>query len=172
MGEYELRAPSATRDLWVSPEWEGKLRFGPYVLPDGRDIIDLVEAGEVDELDFDVWFRQSQGSRGERFGDLLWTGGLAIKIASRRFVDALEELGVASAVRIYPVRMFDRKMKPIEREYFGLAEPTGRDGEIHAAHPTLRNSALVVSARVFEGLQVRGVTSYESEPYVPFDLRG
>jgi hypothetical protein len=170
MTEYKLSGPWATRDLWVAPEWQGMPRFGPHLLPDGRDILDLIERGDIEELGFDVWFRQVEGSRGQRFGDLLWAGGLATKVVSRRFVDALEDLGVAGHVRTYPVRMFDRKMRPIEKDYVGLVEPTGGDGEIHAAHPTLRNTGLVVSARVFEGLQERGVTDYRAEPYVPFEL--
>ncbi|MDF9716315.1 hypothetical protein INN71_15135 [Nocardioides sp. ChNu-153] len=160
---FSLRGKSAIRDLWVAPEWEGQPKLGPWLLPDGREIPRLIEDGQADELGFPFWFRQVEGSRGRRRGDLLWGGGSRTKVVSRRFVDALGELGVLDDLMTYPAAILDRRRRVIEADYLGLVEPIGR-GEVRAGLTTQRNSMLTVSARVLEGLRERGVTEFEAEP--------
>ncbi|HEY5847399.1 MAG TPA: hypothetical protein VIT42_11495 [Microlunatus sp.] len=44
-GRYELEAKSAARELWAVPQWHGKGVLGPWVLADGREILDLIATG-------------------------------------------------------------------------------------------------------------------------------
>lgn len=162
-GWFAVQGRYATRDLWVAPEWEGKPKLGPYLLPDGREIPALIVDGLYDELGFPFWFRQVEGSRGQRRGDLLWAGGGESKVVSRRFVDALHDLGVTDDLRLTPVEIRDRRKRPIEADYVALVEPIGQ-GEIRAGLTTMRNSVLIVSARVLDGLRERGVTDFLIEP--------
>lgn len=160
---FALQGRCTTRDLWVAPEWEGMSKLGPYLLPDGREIPDFIVDGRYEELGSPFWFRQVEGSRGQRRGDLLWGGGGESKVVSRRFVDTLHELGVTDDLLLTPVEIRDRRRRPIEADYVALVEPIGR-GEVRAGLTTMRNTVLVVSARVLDGLRERGVTDFLVEP--------
>lgn len=164
-GWYGLSARHSSRELLVAPEWEGMPELGPHVLDDGREVYEVVMEGRLDELDFPVWFRQQEGSRDKRRGDMLWMGGLHLEIVSRRFVDALGDLGALDGVRTFPVELRDRRMRRIEADYLGLVEPVGR-GEVRSRMPAWRTFGLAVTARVLEGLRERGVTELKVEPDV------
>ncbi|MDR6174617.1 hypothetical protein QE364_002403 [Nocardioides zeae] len=164
-GWYGLSARHSSRELLVAPEWEGMPELGPWLLDDGRDAYELVMEGRQDELGFPVWFRQVEGSRDKRRGDMLAGSGLGLKVVSRRLVDALEELGALDGVRTFPVELRDRRMRRIDADYLGLLEPIGH-GEVRARMPEWRTWDLVVSARVLDGLRERGVTELKVEPDV------
>lgn len=162
MSEWaEISGDTSTRSLWVSPYWEGKPKLGPFTLEDGRDIIDLIETGKGEELGFPFWFRRTEGSRDKRLGDILWTGGLAIKVVSKRFLDALTDLGVADGLQTYPATLVDRRGRAIEGAYYGAVEHLGHEGEINAGHDTSRGFSFTVSTRVLEGLRARDVTGFK-----------
>lgn len=162
--KHYLTGRAATRDLWVVPEWEGMAEFGPWLLDDGRQVQQVIAAGQVDELPFAVWFRQDQGSKAQRHGDILWGTGSPAKVVSRRFVEALSDLGV-TGLSTYPIEVVDRRRRPIEGDFVGLVEPLAGQGEVCSPYPDQRGFSLVVTGRVLEGLRERGVTEYLVEPY-------
>jgi len=61
------------------------------LLPDGRDILNLIATGDVNELGFPIWFELCQAY--QRAGDLVWTTAW-MKLASQWFVDLLTAIGV------------------------------------------------------------------------------
>lgn len=147
----------ATRDVWVTPEWEGRSRFGPWLLPDGRDVVALVAGGDIDDVPFPVWFRPSNSGR--RLGDLLWAGGLSTKLASQRFVDVLVRIG-ATGYRTYEITFVDRTRRPIEG-YVGIAS-TGTDPDLDVSHVGgSQNSGLQVTRRVLDALLAAGVDGFD-----------
>lgn len=88
---WRVTALSAARDAWTDYVWDGKPDLGPYLLPDGRNILDEIREGRAGELPFPVQARIYQG---KRINDMLWTGGLGM-IASTALVAVLNDLGVA-----------------------------------------------------------------------------
>lgn len=145
-----------TRDMWVSPEWEGRPHFGPHLLPDGRDIVGLIADGDLDELPFPVSFRPFNS--GKRLGDMLWAGGLATKLVSRRFVKVLEQIG-ATGYRTYEVTFTDRTRNPIDG-YIGIAS-TGSDPELDITHfAGFQNTGLFVKRHVLDALLAAGVDRF------------
>ncbi len=154
----------ATRDMWVGPEWKGRPKPGtvppplfPVRLPDGRAVIDVIADGDIDEVPFPVWFQPSNS--GKRLGDLLWATGLSTKLASRRFVDVLEQIG-ATGYRTYEVTFVDRKRNPIDG-YIGVAS-TGSDPELDITHYMgFQNSGLYVKRHVLDALLAAGVDGFD-----------
>jgi hypothetical protein len=152
-----LSGPIATRDMWVMPEWEGRPQFGPWQLPDGRDVTAVIADGSIDDVPFAVWFRPFNS--GKRLGDLLWAGGLSTKLASRRFVDVLDQIG-ATGYRTYEVTFIDRKRNPIEG-YLGIAS-TGSDPALDVTHyKGFQNSGLHVKRHVLDALLAAGVDRFD-----------
>jgi hypothetical protein len=142
--------------MWAVPEWEGKPAFGPYLLPDGRDITALIADGDIDDLPFPVWFRRS---RGTRHGDLLWAGGLSTKLASRRFVEVLDRIG-ATGYRTFEITVIDRKRTSIDG-YIGIAS-TGSDPELDITHYNgCQNTGLHVKRHVLDALITAGVDAFD-----------
>ena len=156
----DLWAPYATRDIWMSYQWGGKADFGPYLLPDGRDITHLIGDGDLDQLPFPVWFKPFNS--GKRLSDLLWTGGVGAKLASCRFVEVLNDIG-ASGWRAFEVPVLDRTGTPIEG-YVGFATTGGGD-DLDVSHINgFQNFCFRVKPHVLDALLAAGVDKFKHEP--------
>ena len=106
---YELEARSAAKELWALPRWEGQGELGSWLLPDGREVFDLIATGDIDDLCFLIWFEPYQSY--PRAGDLIWTGS-EIKLASQRFVDVLTSIG-ATGFQSYDADQRSKKSESI-----------------------------------------------------------
>lgn len=154
---------SAVRDLWVSLTWPDKPTYGPWLLPDGRDIVDLVATGRLDQLGFRIWYEQMEGCRAPlRRNDVLHCGGLQVKVVSTRFVEALHGLGV-TGLSTYEADVVLRSGESLSG-YVGLVEPTDPAAEVHSYLPGGPSMPLCVSGRVLRGLRERGVDLFDVEP--------
>lgn len=154
MGEwYRVGANSATRDVWIETHWTGKAPVGPWLLSDGREIDGLIADGHIDELSFPVWFTP-QSNRGERFGDLLWTLGSAIKIASTKMVSALAGIE-ATGYRTFDIDLRNRQGDRIP-DYVGFA--TTSDDELNDVRHLFgyQNVAFLAAPRVIQALRAAG----------------
>lgn len=152
---YQCQAASTTRDAWVRPTWPGQPPFGPWVLPDGRDVAGLLADGHVDALPFPVTWRRFNG--GQRWGDLLWTGGLPAKVASLRFLQVLESVG-ATGYCTFPVTVTDGRSRPVDG-YRGLATVPGGDGV--RALSGLQNFAFLVGQEVRDAIVDAGLVGVD-----------
>lgn len=166
-GLFRLHASYADSHLWVEPRWDGIDDSGYWLLPDGRDISEVVAEGQLDEIPFEVWFR-AFGS-GTKRGDLLWTGGLAQKFASQRFVEVLQGLGVTGYIT-YDLAIVDKKGNPIEG-YVGFATaPTSDDDEIRPLFGR-QGFTFLASERVVDALRAAGaLDGVVVEPHDPNDF--
>lgn len=167
MAWYECVAQSATRDAWMVATGPGRPELGPWVLPDGRAVDDLIADGDVDQIPFDVCFEPS--NYGKRYGDLLWTGGMAYKLASQRFVEVLESIA-ATGYKTFPVRLRDNKKNIIDG-YVGFAtlkEPDEEDDikPLNGAQmPWFLINQRVRDAIVEAGLERIAITPYDPDEY-------
>ena len=161
---YLLRAHDESGDVGVATEWEGKPPLGPWLLPDGRDIDELIADGRLDEVPFPVWFRRVGG--GKRWGDLL-PGG-ACKIASVRLVGVLESIG-ATGYRTFPIDLRDRGGEPITG-YVGFATTPWQGGTDIQPLLGWQNFTFWANARVVEALRARGADDLVIEVYDPVEF--
>lgn len=156
-------------ELWVNAEWQDRPELGPWLTSDGRDVIDLVEEHQLDEIGFPIWFERSPYSRDRERprADVLWAGGMAYKLVSETFAKALEELGV-TGFSTYEVDFRDRKGSPIHG-YVGLLEDLTGESELTTPHlqEQRRGFSLLTSQRVLDGLHAAGVTRFRYEAYHP-----
>ncbi|UBH05375.1 hypothetical protein K8P10_000886 [Leucobacter sp. Psy1] len=160
MGErIGIRGKWAQRDLWAAMEWEGQGTTDGDVLPDGTDPSGVVATYGPEAVPFPIWYRQSQYSRNQRQGDILWACGLANKLVSRRFADRVFELGVTGC-RTYEVELYDRRMRPIEG-YVGFVEDPSGEGELAMEARDWPTTSMVCSRRVLDGLLEVGIDQFE-----------
>lgn len=158
---YELEARWSSRELWAIPTWEGKSEYGPWLLPDGRDITDVIATGEAHELGYRYWFEPPQSWR--RAGDLLWSGGLATHVASERFVDVLSGIS-ATGYRTYPAPFRTQQGEPIPG-FVGLAVTSNAD-DTDLRHPfDWPSFTFRVRPRVLTALRAFGVTALHTRPW-------
>ncbi|WP_291277900.1 hypothetical protein [Galactobacter sp.] len=165
-------AKNATTDLWVVPSWEGRPEYGSPTLDDGREVYDVIACGNLEDIPFNVWFERNTDAKGKRHGDILWSGGLESQPVSRRFAQAVAELGVAD-VKTYEIDLIDRRKGPIEG-YVGFVPSLTGKGEISSWNwrKGKTSFAWVMSNRVLDGLLARGIDGFEYEPledenYIP-----
>lgn len=157
---FEVTPFNTTQDLWVEPTWEGKPKYGRSTLDDGQEIDDLIARGDLDRIPFPVWFERNTGSSGKRQGDLLWDVGLPTSLVSRRFADAVGDLGV-TGTRTYGIELIDRRNGPIEG-YVGFVPRLNGSGEVSSYAWTDGDNSFtwIISARVLLGLKERGVDMF------------
>lgn len=165
MTVYECVAPSATRDMWLAPEWDGPPeQAGLARSPEGAELRRRIHDGEVDRLPFAVRWRRF--GRGTRHNDLVWDGGFGrAKIAGRRLVDVLKALD-ATGYRTFEVDVRDIDGTPIDG-YVGVATvDTGGPADIASLTGPMRPSGFLVGPRVAEAFVAAGL-QMELRPYDP-----
>lgn len=165
-GWVSLQAHSAQRDVWVEPLWPDMPELGPYLLPDGQRVMDVIARGDVGDLPFPVWLQT--WNSGTRLGDLLWTGGLAILPASDRFIAVLDSVE-ASGYRTYDIPL---RRNPRGRDggqdipgYRGLAIVSDTDETTLRNRPSGRGFSFLARPHVVEALTGAGVDQFDREPY-------
>jgi hypothetical protein len=144
---HEIEASSGDADLWLEPELDGLAR-GTGVVNDA-EFERLVAEGGVDDP---VPFRVAQPGRG---GDLVWTKGSYIKVASVRFVEALRALG-ASGFKTFPITIEDVELTG---RYVGLAVLPG-DGDLRPVHDDGPFWSFRISARALTALTEAGAAEF------------
>ncbi|MDK8347520.1 hypothetical protein QP868_10940 [Brevibacterium sp. UMB1308A] len=156
---YEIYPLSTQRDFWAVPMWEGKPELGSPTLEDGREVKNVIADGKLDEIPFPIWFERSTYSRGKRRGDILWGGPPTL--VSRRFAQAVEELGVTGC-STYEVDLYSLNEGKVEG-YIGFAENTRGTSEIssYAWLEKHHSYAWIISERVLTGLHERGIDMFD-----------
>ncbi|MFV0435742.1 MAG: hypothetical protein ACK5LO_17455 [Leucobacter sp.] len=165
---YEVQGKSTQADFWSAPMWEGKPRFGPILLPDGRQVVRVLAAEGTSAIPFPIWFQQHPDG-GKRLGDILWSAGLSIKIVSQRFVDRLRELDVHS-FQTYDIELWDRRKKHRIEGYVGFIEDQTGEGEIKI-NPVAGGKvtlSMICTERVLHGLLEAGIDQFDREAFSNF----
>jgi hypothetical protein len=161
---YELEAKSSAKELWAVVKWEGQGDVGPWLLPDGREILDLIATGDVDELGFPIWFEPYQSYRNA--GDLIWTTAW-MKLASQRFVDVLTSIK-ATGFQTYDANLRSKKGEPIPG-FVGLGvNSSSEDTDLSNQYPAPTFS-FRARPRVVQALRTAGVTDLKIKPWRPED---
>lgn len=138
----------------------GEPELGPWLLPDQTDVYELVADGEIDRLGFVPRFRPA--NRGKRIGDLLWTTGADVKIASRRFIDVLEGID-ATGYRTFPVDVATHGGDSLG-EFVGLAVVDGNPyADLHFSNG-VQFWQFAAGDRVVAALRDAGVTALSITP--------
>lgn len=155
--DVTIEAKSATRDVWLWPDY-------PDHLSDGSRTEDMAPLGKLNELGIVPRFRKHNS--GKRLGDLLWTTGDFTKIASRRFVAALTELG-AKEFFTFDVEIDHPLIDPAS--YVGWAV-TGQRGvdDVFQIHDYTPYSAVGVSPTLLAALREQGVDAFEVGEFDPW----
>lgn len=149
-GWREIEAPSGVDDLWLRPDIE--LVAWPRGVVDDAAHEATIAAGRNDAEVLPV-----RVTRPGRCGDLLWTQGSCIKIASRRFVDALRHAGIAG-FNTFPVAI---DHPALTGKYVGLAVTPSASGELRPVHEVRPSWSFFVSGRVIDVLHRAGVSAFD-----------
>ena len=157
---YELEAKSSAKDMWAVVKWEGQGDVGPWLLPDGREILDLVATGDVDELGFPIWFEPYQSYRNA--GDLIWTTAW-IKLASQRFVDVLTSIK-ATGFQTYDANLRTNTGEPIPG-FVGLGVNSSSEGTDLSNQCPVPTFSFRARPHVVEALRAAVVTDYKIKPW-------
>lgn len=164
---FRITAPSATRDIWLTPKAESRPKiFGePWLLADGEtNVYSFLEPWNVDQLRFPVWL--APDNYGKRFGDLLWVGGMSVKPASLRMIDVLQNVG-ATGYDTFSLDIRDRRGEPIEG-YVGFSTRPFPGSDIRHVHDYEHEGfSFVAKGRVVDALHAAGVDKLDIEPYDP-----
>ncbi|WP_380173731.1 hypothetical protein ACFEMC_03700 [Kineococcus sp. DHX-1] len=134
------------------------------MLPDGTQVWDYIRDWRVDELPFRVWF--SPYNRSKTFGDLLWTGGLSVKIASTRMISALRAVG-CTGYRTFPVDVRRRDGSPVDGYVVLETDPHPGSDLQNLYGQEGQNFAFVARSHIAEALRRHGADAVEIEPYDP-----
>ena len=164
---FRIEARSKRNDVWLGVCGQGKPKItgDPWYMPDGvTSVYPFIVDWRPEELPFPVWLAPYNG--GKKYGDLLWTGGIALKIASTRFIEALRAAEV-TGYRTFDVEVRDHAGSPLEG-YTGFATDPSPGSDIQNLYgQPYQNYAFIATQRVVEALHDRGVDQLEISPYTP-----
>ena len=140
-----------------------KITGDPWYMPDGvTNVYPFIEDWRPENLPFPVWLAPFNG--GKTFGDMLWTGGLSLKIASARFIEALEAVEV-TGYRIFDVDLRDHTNSPVDG-YMGFATDPFPGSDIQNLYSQdFQNYAFIAKQRVVEALRQHGADKLDIQPY-------
>lgn len=161
-GWRRVQGLSSERDLWVVPEGDSRPEMGYWTTEDGRDVMEVVGAGQADTLAFPVWFEQSPDG-GDRRGDMVWTQGAPMTIVSEAFVEGLRTLGV-EGWDTYPVDIRGRDGEAIPGYVGFVPDATGTSEVVVGSWPNTKPFwSLTVTENVCLSLKEMGLL-FDHEP--------
>ncbi len=167
---YILGANGATRDLWLHPTGDGMPEYGRWILPDGRDVHEVLRANGPDSLGIPVWWTQDDESSGRRLHDMLWDTSMSgLKLVSRRMHEVL--VGCGASLRTFEVDIRLRRHREPVHGYVGVLEESHEPGPVHSYRRGGRVSSFVVSAHVRDAVTRAGLTGLQfraADPDVAF----
>lgn len=146
--------------LWVELDWEGQDADAPFTLPDGRQIDEVIEAGEFASIADHVWLSVSNSGKA---GDMLWTTSMAFTAVSGRLLNALRAAG-AKTVEAFPLTI--RRKRSPNLEGYHLVVVTGQDPNRPVREfPAGRRStpSLDVHVDVLAELRRQGIDGFVAE---------
>jgi hypothetical protein len=163
----QIRARSGNKDVWlaVHADSEPEVWGWPWLMPDGRtSVYDFILDWRPEELPFPIWLTPSNGGR--RWGDMLFTRGLSLKVVSTRMIQALEAID-ASGYRTFDLDIRDASGATAEG-YVGFAtDPTPESDIQNIYDQDGQNSVFIAKRRVVEALRQHGASGLDIQPYSP-----
>lgn len=162
-----IQARSKRNYVWLDVYGQGKPKItgAPWYMPDGvTSVYPFIEDWRPEELPFPVWLAPYNGGR--TYGDMLWTGGITLKIASTRFIEALCAAEI-TGYRTFDVEVRDHAGSPVEG-YTGFATDPSPGSDIQNLYDqTGQNYAFIATRRVVEALHDHGADQLDISPYTP-----
>lgn len=157
-GRKVIQGRSGGKQAWGNLAWKGQGEAW-NVLPDGRDIWDVLQAGALDTLP-PCWIKISNTGS---FGDMIWNDAMMFSFISERFVKAIEAAGFGG-YQLLPLEVRPKKGDPFPG--YSLLLPDNRDAEAairsfpFVYRPT---SALDLSATALAALEDAEVRDFDAE---------
>lgn len=162
-----IQANSGPNDVWLDVNGPGKPKITgePWYMPDGvTNVYPFIEDWRPEELPFPVWL--APYGEGKKYGDMLWTGGITLKIASTGFIEALRAAEV-TGYRTFDVDVRDDAGSPV-KGYTGFATDPFPGSDIQNLYgQTHQNYAFIATQRVAQALHDHGADQLEISPYTP-----
>lgn len=164
---FQLQARIKRNYVWLDVNGPGKPKImgEPWYMPDGvTDVWSFITDWRPEELPFPVWLAPSNG--GKTYGDMLWTGGMELKVVSTRFIEALRAAEV-TGYRTFDVDVRDHTGSPVEG-YTGFATDPSPGSEIQNFRgQTGQNFVFIATQRVVAALHDHGADQLDISPYTP-----
>lgn len=132
-------------------------------MPDGvTNVYPFITDWRPEDLPFPVWLAPFNG--GKSFGDMLWTGGISLKIASARFIEALKAAEV-TGYQIFDVDLRDHTSSPVDG-YMGFATDPFPESDIQNPYDQdFQSFAFIAKQRVVEALRQYGADKLDIQSY-------
>lgn len=150
-----LEGPWGSRRAWASLWWDGLVPDESWgILPDGRDVSDVLVAGDLHPLP-PVWLRvRNTGT----YADILWTTSMVGVYVSDRFVSALQDAGF-DGFQLLPLQVQPKRGERLSGYSLLLPDNSPADAPIRSFPFTNRaSSSLDVSAEVLAALTAASAT--------------
>lgn len=162
-----MQARSRRNDVWLDVNGQGKPKITgePWYMPDGvTGVYPFFVDWRPEKLPFPVWLAPYNG--GKTFGDMPWTGGITLKIASTGFIAARRALG-STGYRTFDVEVRDHAGSPVEGCTGFATDPSPGSDIQNLYDQTGQNYAFIASQRVIEALRDHGADQLDISPYTP-----
>lgn len=151
-----LDGRSGAKFASVELHWPGRDDDAPFLLPDGADMAEVIESGDLHRLPRGAWLQIDHPGV---LGDLLWTTSHAFTAASDRFVETLRANGT-TCFRTFPLPL-RRADGELTSGYSILIVDGGDDDPIREFPPGRRAiNGIDASEDVVRALRRSGVTGY------------
>jgi len=158
LGRTVIQGRSGGKRAWGNLAWEGQSEAW-NILPDGRDIWDVLQAGDLGALP-PCWINISNTGM---YGDLIWNDAVMFSFVSERFVSAIEEAGF-SGYQLRPLEVQPKSGDRFSGYSLLLPDKSDPDAPIRSFPFVHRpTSALDISDDVAAALRHAGVTDFDSE---------
>lgn len=166
-GWVRIQARSRRNDVWLGVEGLGKPKISgePWYMPDGvTDVYPFITDWRPEKLPFPVWLAPYNG--GKKYGDMLWTGGMGLKVVSTRFVEALRAADI-TGYRTFDVDVRSHTDLPVP-EYVGFATDPFPGSDIqNICGQTVQNYVFIATQRAVEALRDHRVDQLDISSYTP-----
>lgn len=161
-GRTVIEARSSKKYAWGSLWWAGLIGDEWGTLPDGREVLDVLVAGELAALQ-STWIRiENTGA----YGDMLWSTSMMTTFVSERFASVIQDAGFGG----YQLLPLDTQPKRGERfSGYSLLLPDNSDPDAAIRsfpYPYRPTVSLDVSAEVMAALTEAGVTDFRADDAV------
>lgn len=161
-GRTVIEARSSRRYAWGSLSWKGLPQDEWGTLPDGREVWDVLVAGELTALQ-EAWIRiENTGV----YGDMLWSGSMITAFVSSRFASAIQDAGFGG-FELLPLEVRPKRGESVAGFSLLLPDNDNPDAPIRSfPYPYRTTVALDVSAEVIATLTSAGITDFRADDAV------
>ncbi len=159
-GRTIIEGHSTKKYAWGSLHWP-ELKADEWgTLPDGREVWDVLDEGELRTLQT-TWIKVENTGV---YGDMLWSGSMMTAFVSSRFASAIQNAGFRG-FQLLPLEVQPKRGERFTGYSLLLPDNNNPDAAIRSfPYPYRPTVALDVSAEVMNALTEAGATDFHAEP--------